>query len=549
MTMLSSLLEEGIRLLSVDLLNNIFLYVLLLLLGLAFYLKAKDKHASFTNYTPTLLTSLGILGTFLGIVSGLLGFDTNNIEDSIGPLLGGLKTAFLTSLMGMSASIFYKLVVSSGLLSRNREQVVAEDDVGAVEVFNVMSEQLKVLKTLEEKTAARHEDVFKSAEILRDDVASIKENISSQSDSFTQFQSELWSQLENFAELLSKSATEQVIEALNNVIADFNNKLSEQFGENFARLDSAVLKLVEWQENYKQQLVDMQHKYELGVRSIGETEVSVSKISEHTSAIPSAMEELDSILKVNAEQLGELQEHLQSFSDVRDAAVASVPEIQNQIDTAITGVQNANDLLAQGIVSSTDKIQEVISASADNYRDTVDQTRAALTESAQTTANASDEIKDQLTTAVEDLNNNLRNMLEELGTGGKEIQDSLKAAGKSLFEDTAQFSQRYNEDLVSIRDSLAVTVDEQGKQHRDSVEKVFAAIEKSISDTLVKNSDTITKSMTQFDDSMGEEMTKALEQLGSNLGAITEKFTADYAILIKQMDNILSMQPNGGRPS
>lgn len=545
--MFTALLERGLEAIPATAINEFFIYTLIICLAVSIWFKRKDQHVSFTNYTPTLLTSLGILGTFLGIVSGLLSFDSENIEQSIGPLLNGLKTAFITSLLGMSASIFYKIVVSSGMLSKSQEQPVSDDDIGAVEVYKVMSEQLSELRSVKETIDKSELEKSKLLTLIDKQTASLCEYSKKQSDSFSDFQSTLWKEMQGFAELLSKSATEQVIEALNNVISDFNEKLSEQFGENFARLDSAVHKLVDWQEIYGKQLKEMQEKYELGVRSIGETEASVSRISEHASAIPTAMGELKDILDMNHEQVEVLESHLQSFADVRDAAVASIPEIRQQIDSAIAGVKDANELLAQGIVNGTDKIQEVVTSSADNYRETVDQTRAALTESAQTTANASDEIKEQFTTVIEDLNGSMRVLLEELQSGGKALQESLKIAGTELIEDTSQFSQRYNDDLVKIRDSLAITVEEQSKQHRDSVEKVFAAIENSISETLIKNNEVITKSMTQFDDSMGEEMTKALEQLGSNLGAITEKFTADYSILIKQMEKVLSMQPGAGR--
>ena len=52
--------------------------------------------------------SLGIFGTFLGIFIGLYHFDTGNINDSIPNLLSGLQTAFVTSLVGMAASLFLK---------------------------------------------------------------------------------------------------------------------------------------------------------------------------------------------------------------------------------------------------------------------------------------------------------------------------------------------------------------------------------------------------------------------------------------------------------
>lgn len=70
--------------------------------------------------------------------------------------------------------------------------------------------------------------------------------------------------MDKVSEVIAKSATEQVINALKEVIRDFNNNLTEQFGENFKELNKAVFKLVEWQENYSNQIEQMIRQYEQG---------------------------------------------------------------------------------------------------------------------------------------------------------------------------------------------------------------------------------------------------------------------------------------------
>lgn len=52
----------------------------------------------------------GILLTFYGVYIGLLGFDVSNIESSIPTLLGGLRTAFGSSLVGLGTSMIINLV-------------------------------------------------------------------------------------------------------------------------------------------------------------------------------------------------------------------------------------------------------------------------------------------------------------------------------------------------------------------------------------------------------------------------------------------------------
>lgn len=73
------------------------------------FLKLLGASQRFTNYIPALLTSIGIFGTFIGITLGLLDFDHKNIDESIEYLLAGMKTAFITSLIGMFFAIIFKI--------------------------------------------------------------------------------------------------------------------------------------------------------------------------------------------------------------------------------------------------------------------------------------------------------------------------------------------------------------------------------------------------------------------------------------------------------
>ena len=110
------------------------------------------------------IVSLGVLGTFIGIAIGLFHFDVTHLKESMPLLLEGLKTAFITSGVG----IFFSIIIS----------------------------------------------IFKP-------------------------------QKENKAEMLS---------ALELVVKDFNNNLTEQFGDNFKQLNESVKNMIIWQENYKSQI-------------------------------------------------------------------------------------------------------------------------------------------------------------------------------------------------------------------------------------------------------------------------------------------------------
>ncbi len=78
------------------------------------------------NAIASIVTIIGVLGTFGGIAWGLLNFDAQNIEASVPELLEGLKFAFLTSIVGILLSILLKWLA----LNKRRKQA-GETDTGA----------------------------------------------------------------------------------------------------------------------------------------------------------------------------------------------------------------------------------------------------------------------------------------------------------------------------------------------------------------------------------------------------------------------------------
>jgi hypothetical protein len=70
-------------------------------------------HSRFTEktvvYGPTILTTIGIFATFIGIAIGMSGFDVANIQASVPSLLSGLKTAFWASVAGVGAALTIKI--------------------------------------------------------------------------------------------------------------------------------------------------------------------------------------------------------------------------------------------------------------------------------------------------------------------------------------------------------------------------------------------------------------------------------------------------------
>lgn len=84
-------------------------------------------HRRMLELIPDVMTSLGILGTFMGLVWGLRAFEPSNYEAmtaSVTSLVGGIKVAFLTSIYGLSMSLVFSYSMKNGysalLSSMNR---------------------------------------------------------------------------------------------------------------------------------------------------------------------------------------------------------------------------------------------------------------------------------------------------------------------------------------------------------------------------------------------------------------------------------------------
>lgn len=95
---------------------GIILFVAVCFFVYVYVMKSKGnlkKKQRSIEQLPSMLSTLGVLGTFIGITIGLWFFDPSNLGQSVPFLLGGLKTAFFTSLAGMTTSFFLGKTVNS----------------------------------------------------------------------------------------------------------------------------------------------------------------------------------------------------------------------------------------------------------------------------------------------------------------------------------------------------------------------------------------------------------------------------------------------------
>lgn len=97
---------------------------------------------------PSLISTLGVLGTFLGITKGLLSFDTTDLDNSIPKLLDGMKTAFFTSLVGMIGSLILNRIVSHKF---DISKQPSDTDKAANNIVNAINANKTLLSQMNQK--------------------------------------------------------------------------------------------------------------------------------------------------------------------------------------------------------------------------------------------------------------------------------------------------------------------------------------------------------------------------------------------------------------
>lgn len=149
--------------------------------------KEFTRRKKWIDQLPSIISTLGVLGTFLGITRGLIAFNPEHIDTSIPTLLGGLKTAFFTSLAGMLGSLILNRIVSH----KFDVETVESEEIKAAKLIieELMREKTEVTALLNKnrtdlvKAIAENDSIKairQDVEQLKDDIEEIKGHIEEQ---------------------------------------------------------------------------------------------------------------------------------------------------------------------------------------------------------------------------------------------------------------------------------------------------------------------------------------------------------------------------------
>ena len=219
-------------------------------------IKCIQFHKKFDSFAeahaPEILTTIGIAGCFIGLIVGFIPVawmsifekDNPDLLSKIPSIITSVTLSFVSSAFGVIGALFikFKHKKTKEINSQNRNQsaIKSESLIGAIDNLN---------KSILNNGNASIINEFKLMKQEQNDKLYLIHNV------IENKMDMLIEHFIHFSKNIVENNSNAMIDALKNVIKDFNLNLTEQFGENFKELNFAVKDLVLWQKEYKEELV------------------------------------------------------------------------------------------------------------------------------------------------------------------------------------------------------------------------------------------------------------------------------------------------------
>ena len=474
--------------------------VLLVVLAVLWRNKSWSIH---TNTAASILTIVGVLGTFIGIYVGLQEFDTEDLQNSIRELLDGLKLAFGTSIVGIASALLLKGIISPLIqtLQRRDDQdpikeiidkfIFALENVETSGESNLSSKLDGLIKAIKNedrdtgtvlggiddiKTALTGEteraiptqlqnlvEVVSESRLniieksLSDEEGNLLTELRSLRKEYSTKQNELREEFQQFsknvAESVAKLATDELIEALKKVIEEFNAKIQEQFGENFKHLNEAVGRTVEWQEQYRQQMDELADEFRIAAQSIEQSRAALAATAQSLMTIEDQSESLVSIAEKLDPILHTLNDQLEAFSELRQKALAAFPEIEDRLNglttkfssvvqSAIKDSHESMEGQRTELETQTNLLKKTVEDTAKELGNTVERNREDIENHVNVLHNA-------LRREVNTLNESLR---EELANSLQTLASHFESLSSGFVQNYTELSSHYRQTITSLQE-------------------------------------------------------------------------------------------------
>lgn len=424
---MSGLLNQVFAALTPAAVTDTFLVLMLAIFFLALVLRFSGRGREFVDQCPGFLTSLGILGTFVGIIIGLYGFTLTDIDRSIADLMAGLKTAFITSVIGLALSLLLRVFT--------RMVRLPSDPVEGAATIDDLNRNLVALHAALNQHADR--------------------------------------------------TGQAVVEQLQQVVSDFNAKLQTQFGDNLqnfcGQLDELGPLLQGAAAEYSahaERVSSWSQQCQASQAALLEQQAMIERAHERIAALPQAYRGLDQLLSQQGEQAAQLAQLLNTQRESVQELTALVPKLPQSIEQLAQGVAGAQQRVDDNLLSIeqllqrqanalTERLQHVVSAveglkaldpqaMQSLVTNSAEAHRESMRELAQMIATTHKEMVQALSVAIrqelQSADISIRRQYEQIDREmNRQVEQVLSAMGEALATVSGTFTRDFQQLITQMR--------------------------------------------------------------------------------------------------
>ena len=313
----------------------------------------------FYRHLPGMITGVGIIATFIGLLSGLLAFDPagnpDKVQDSLALLLNGVAEAFMASAVAILAAMIITWREKSWLrqcyeqLQRlhaaiddtftfddSGEEYLAEllksskaNEVNARQLKDSLVNELKVMMTNMTAENKRNQAAF--ATQLTDAYAQASQATASQiADSIKDTFEKPLADMASSVQQVSGDQGSAVQELMTDVLAAFMSKLETTFGGQMTGMSEMMTQSVtamrEMQSGFSQLITDMQTNSEVSTKTL---ETQMAKM----------MDDIHQKQNEMSTQMNEMVENLSAGSaKIGDQGLHAVEQLNSKVSEMVSGL-------------------------------------------------------------------------------------------------------------------------------------------------------------------------------------------------------------------
>ena len=509
-----------------------------------------DQHLNlrFWNSVPTLLVGLGILGTFVGMVWGLIPFsnvdftNTNQIREAIKELLSGVSTAFVTSVWGMLASFLFNGLEKWGIgrvsraiadLQRALDQIftLTRAEEIAMRQQNELAQQTTALKSFSTDLANRIKIAMDN--IMSERLENLHQSLTQLHDQNTRGRQEIIQELHNAPEAFSNAMAEQLAPSLNNL----NTAVKELREQKEESATDAIRQLVEeFQKSISGSITAQMETLAEKVSQVSEGLITLP--DQMTRMIGSIQEQIDQarglLTSTSEEQTGQMQNMMDGMLNT----------FQRTIETQQSGLSETTNQSIQMLQSTIAELQQSITSTASQTATESEAMTNRMRELLELVANRTDEQLGQRLADIETVSNQsiqaFQTMIDTQQSGLSETTDRVNQEMTQIASDIRNLLKTAANQADEQLTQRMVEVEAVSNQSIQTLQTAIAELGQSIASTLNQQQQTISVITSQTAKASAEatdQMQQLVDRAATRLDESVQGAEKSISTLLQQQAN------------